>query len=334
MGRKKKKPSKPWCWYCNRDFDDEKILLQHQKAKHFKCHICHKKLYTGPGLSIHCMQVHKETLDRVPNSLPNRGNIEIEIYGMEGIPEADLRDHETQKQTGRSTVEEGIESSDDEIGASAKKFKPTQLQGIGTPTSNIQNVGSVSIAPMLSSPFIGVNPVASYLGQIPLSVMGPITHMPLASASLSSQTPVPKPGVPSSASSSDNSSKPAFAAYGSGGGATIVGESTVPKKTTVITIQAGSSKIMHPEEDLSLEELRARHLKYQKNLTHASPMPTPSSTANNTSSNGQMGVSVGHIPSGMMIPMPLPHMALPPQMQMGMPPVGLLRGPHIPSVFY
>lgn len=53
------------CWfctltlirYCNRDFDDEKILIQHQKAKHFKCHICHKKLYTGPGLAIHCMQV-------------------------------------------------------------------------------------------------------------------------------------------------------------------------------------------------------------------------------------------------------------------------------------
>lgn len=43
--------------YCNREFEDEKILIQHQKAKHFKCHICHKKLYTGPGLSIHCMQV-------------------------------------------------------------------------------------------------------------------------------------------------------------------------------------------------------------------------------------------------------------------------------------
>uniref|UniRef100_A0A8C8ZUF6 Zinc finger protein 207 n=1 Tax=Prolemur simus TaxID=1328070 RepID=A0A8C8ZUF6_PROSS len=55
MGRKKKKQLKPW--YCNRDFDDEKILIQHQKAKHFKCHICHKKLYTGPGLAIHCMQV-------------------------------------------------------------------------------------------------------------------------------------------------------------------------------------------------------------------------------------------------------------------------------------
>ncbi len=83
--------------YCNREFDDEKILIQHQKAKHFKCHICHKKLYTGPGLSIHCMQVHKETIDKVPNSIPTRGNIEIEIYGMEGIPDQDMKDHERQK---------------------------------------------------------------------------------------------------------------------------------------------------------------------------------------------------------------------------------------------
>lgn len=83
--------------YCNREFDDEKILIQHQKAKHFKCHICHKKLYTGPGLSIHCMQVHKETIDKVPNSQPNRGNIEIEIYGMEGIPQEDLQEHERNK---------------------------------------------------------------------------------------------------------------------------------------------------------------------------------------------------------------------------------------------
>ena len=59
MGRKKKKQTKPWCWYCNREFDDEKILLQHQKAKHFKCHICHKKLYTGPGLQIHSIQVYR-----------------------------------------------------------------------------------------------------------------------------------------------------------------------------------------------------------------------------------------------------------------------------------
>ena len=67
--------------YCNREFDDEKILVQHQKAKHFKCHICHKKLYTGPGLAIHCMQVHKEAIDKIPNALPNRNSVDIEVYG-------------------------------------------------------------------------------------------------------------------------------------------------------------------------------------------------------------------------------------------------------------
>lgn len=43
--------------YCNREFEDEKVLIFHQKAKHFKCHVCHKKLYTAPGLAIHCSQV-------------------------------------------------------------------------------------------------------------------------------------------------------------------------------------------------------------------------------------------------------------------------------------
>ena len=99
--------------YCNREFDDEKILIQHQKAKHFKCHICHKKLYTGPGLSIHCMQVHKQTIDKVPNALPNRSNIEIEIYGMEGIPDQDLKEHERQKSGG----------DDDDDGPAAKMVK-------------------------------------------------------------------------------------------------------------------------------------------------------------------------------------------------------------------
>jgi len=94
MGRKKKKASKPWCWYCNREFEDEKILIQHQKAKHFKCHICHKKLYTGPGLQIHCAQVHKEKLEKVHNALPNRDSTEVEIYGMEGIPEEDIIAHD------------------------------------------------------------------------------------------------------------------------------------------------------------------------------------------------------------------------------------------------
>ena len=41
--------------------------------------------------------MHKETIDKVPNALPNRTNIEIEIYGMEGIPEEDIKEHERQR---------------------------------------------------------------------------------------------------------------------------------------------------------------------------------------------------------------------------------------------
>ncbi|VDL80543.1 unnamed protein product [Nippostrongylus brasiliensis] len=77
--------------YCNREFDDEKVLIQHQKAKHFKCHICHKKLFSGPGLAIHCMQVHKETIDKIPGAVPGRDSSQMEIYGMQGIPPGTTR---------------------------------------------------------------------------------------------------------------------------------------------------------------------------------------------------------------------------------------------------
>lgn len=97
MGRKKKKPVKPWCWYCNREFDDEKILIQHQRAKHYKCPFCHKKLYSGPGLTVHCVQVHKEQLDKIPEALPNRNSVDIDIYGMQGIPHDDVVEHERSK---------------------------------------------------------------------------------------------------------------------------------------------------------------------------------------------------------------------------------------------
>ncbi|XP_018429306.1 PREDICTED: BUB3-interacting and GLEBS motif-containing protein ZNF207 isoform X2 [Nanorana parkeri] len=132
MGRKKKKQLKPWCWYCNRDFDDEKILIQHQKAKHFKCHICHKKLYTGPGLAIHCMQVHKETIDAVPNAIPGRTDIELEIYGMEGIPEKDMEERrrmleqKTQVDGQKKRMDDSDYDDDDESGPSSSF--PPQMQ--------------------------------------------------------------------------------------------------------------------------------------------------------------------------------------------------------------
>ncbi|CAG8892327.1 unnamed protein product [Penicillium nalgiovense] len=100
MGKKRRGPSleelldRPWCYYCERDFDDLKILISHQKAKHFKCDNCNRRLNTAGGLSVHLSQVHKEQLTQVQNALPNRMGVDIEIFGMEGIPADVLKAHQ------------------------------------------------------------------------------------------------------------------------------------------------------------------------------------------------------------------------------------------------
>ncbi|XP_022249732.1 BUB3-interacting and GLEBS motif-containing protein ZNF207-like [Limulus polyphemus] len=166
MGRKKKKPAKPWCWYCGREFDDEKILIQHQKAKHFKCHICHKKLYTGPGLAIHCMQVHKETIDKVPNSLPNRNNVDIEIYGMEGIPDEDIKEHERQKQAGELIVSDDGNDSDS---------SRTQNTGFNQPAVALPSVPQGGMMPHMPSMMRGPMQGMQYIPGGPM--MGPMHPM-------------------------------------------------------------------------------------------------------------------------------------------------------------
>ncbi|EMC99906.1 hypothetical protein BAUCODRAFT_354810 [Baudoinia panamericana UAMH 10762] len=93
---KKKRPAvpsleelleRPWCYYCERDFDDIAILRQHQKAKHCRCDRCGRRLDTVGGLQVHVTQVHKESITEVENALPHRKDPSIEIFGMEGIPD-------------------------------------------------------------------------------------------------------------------------------------------------------------------------------------------------------------------------------------------------------
>ncbi|PHH51194.1 BUB3-interacting and GLEBS motif-containing protein ZNF207 [Ceratocystis fimbriata CBS 114723] len=102
MGKKKRSfpdveeiLARPWCYYCERDFEDLKLLISHQKAKHFKCERCGRRLNTAGGLAVHLSQVHKETLTEVDHALPNRQGLEVEIFGMEGIPQDILEQHKT-----------------------------------------------------------------------------------------------------------------------------------------------------------------------------------------------------------------------------------------------
>ncbi|KAK2829195.1 hypothetical protein Q7C36_017185 [Tachysurus vachellii] len=184
MGRKKKKQMKPWCWYCNRDFDDEKILIQHQKAKHFKCHICHKKLYTGPGLAIHCMQVHKETIDGVPNAIPGRTDIELEIYGMEGIPEKDMEERrrvleqKTQENQKKKQNPDDSDEDDDDDEAG-----PSFQQAAAQPQAAYAPMAQPGMAPV---PTPGMPP-GSYSGMPPM--------MPAVPPMMPGMPPV-MPGMP------------------------------------------------------------------------------------------------------------------------------------------
>lgn len=83
--------------------------------------------------------------------------------------------------------------------------------------------------------------------------------------------------------------------------------------------------------------MRARHPRYQRSAvpSSSSQLPAPNQAAAvtpaSTVQSGHMGIPMGHLPSGMMIPMPMAPMALPPHMQMGMAPMGLLRAPHMPG---
>ncbi|XP_028268419.1 BUB3-interacting and GLEBS motif-containing protein ZNF207-like isoform X2 [Parambassis ranga] len=345
MGRKKKKQMKPWCWYCNRDFDDEKILIQHQKAKHFKCHICHKKLYTGPGLAIHCMQVHKETIDGVPNAIPGRTDIELEIYGMEGIPEKDMeerrrvleqKNQDTQKKKQNQDDSDEYDDNDEpgpsfqqpaagqpQVGYIPPMGQPGMPPGSAAPGIPPVSYSGIPVPPMIP----GMPPVMPGMppGMIPMGGIIPpmmpglppgispplghrpgITHMPQVSpvASVLARPMVPAatapsaqpdvtkplfpiagqsqqtvPGLPHTPpSTSSDPSKATFPAYtqtstavaSPSADSSMVSKppSTVSSKPATLMTSSATSKLIHPDEDISLEELRAHLPRYQCNISH------------------------------------------------------------------
>lgn len=147
MTKKRKQPTleetldRPWCFYCERDFDDQKVLASHQKAKHFRCKNCNRRLNTiggrllsrSPqlcaaneftiGLAVHLSQVHKENLDAVEDALPNRNNIQLEIFGMEGVPQ-DIIDQHRQRIIREYTELHGHRQSTNNQGAANASKKP------------------------------------------------------------------------------------------------------------------------------------------------------------------------------------------------------------------
>lgn len=84
-----------FCYYCDRRFDNEQTLILHQRAKHFKCPECRKKLQTLPSLTLHHKEVHKMTLQKVPEAIDGRDDVRTGVLGMKHVPERAIADFAT-----------------------------------------------------------------------------------------------------------------------------------------------------------------------------------------------------------------------------------------------
>lgn len=241
------------------------------------------------------MQVHKEAIDKVPNSLPNRSNIEIEIYGMEGIPAQDLKDHEKGKNGSKS------DSDEDEPSAKKNKLEPAAA------------AAAVAMQPQMMMP----NMVHPNMSQFPMMMQrelkwnNPLTScfdvfLILAGFPMMQGIPmIPmmghRPLFPSAIATSASQQKPTFPAYSN---ATISAPPTVStsnntstnvsdtqKPPTIPQTAGTASKIIHPPEDVSLEEIRARKPQYRPNKSSASPQNSSSSTPTSAASNAKYNES-------------------------------------------
>jgi len=99
----------------------------------------------------------------VPNSLPNRSNIEIEIFGMDGIPAEDLRDHERQKNGGKS-------DSDDDEPAAKKKVECERI--------NVVYINYICACYKLLKEILVWNPINVNFFADPMSVPPPMMMPP------------------------------------------------------------------------------------------------------------------------------------------------------------
>lgn len=209
---------------------------------------------------------------------------------MEGIPAQDLKDHEKQKNGNKS------DSDEDEPSAKKNKIEPAAVASAAMPPQMMmQNMVHPNMAqfPMMmpckwpEKRNIYIISREQFLAGFPM--MPGIPHM------------IPhmmghRPLFPSAVATSASQHKPTFPAYSNatisapptvGTSSTSTNVSDTQKPPTIPQASGTASKIIHPPEDVSLEELRARKQQYKLNkfTVSSSPQSSASSTPTSMASN-------------------------------------------------
>lgn len=60
----------------------------HQRDKHLRCPTCHKRMLSIPSMTVHSSQMHNIQIKAVPNALPTRSDVSVDVLGMKGIPDS------------------------------------------------------------------------------------------------------------------------------------------------------------------------------------------------------------------------------------------------------
>nr|XP_019009344.1 zinc finger protein [Kwoniella pini CBS 10737]OCF48125.1 zinc finger protein [Kwoniella pini CBS 10737] len=284
MGKKKRTQVfvlKPWCWYCEREFEDDKVLLQHQKSKHFKCQLCPRKLNTAGGLMVHSQQVHKCDPEPLTNTLPGRDGYDIEIFGMEGVPANAVAEWKSRKEADAGTAA---------LAAAAAALRPRQsynvipeadLRAALEQHKKLMAARNNPAPPMPFPPFAAPPFPAGFPPGMPPGFPGmppptmPAGSLPPFAPPPGFRPPFPPAGVPPFPPASNSPlplGSPAPGFPGAGVPPTppaFVPQTATPVPAPAVDIQPPKDGVMWPDATASPAEKRAQQPRYR----YSSPSP-------------------------------------------------------------
>lgn len=145
---------KPFCYYCEREFDTTKTLIQHQRTKHFNCAECGLKFDTVTGLRVHMLNAYKKTMKEVPNAMRGRENPDIVVHGMEGLPKGILEERtrkalaeraEREQQKAERAAERAEAQAEEEEGAPPQPPEEPKSTEPSVTTPQPQEVATPSV---------------------------------------------------------------------------------------------------------------------------------------------------------------------------------------------